>query len=66
MKARKYKYKQNDRPLEEKFIRGINIDAMITEIIQELTSINNTSEVTSEQVPMWAKRVEAQMLQTVM
>ena len=32
---------------------------MTSEMIQELTVIKNTSEITSKQVLAWAKRVEA-------
>ena len=52
-----------DRYIKEQFINGLNDDGMIVEIIKELTSINDTRPVTSEQVLAWARRVEAERAQ---
>ena len=51
-------YKEKDRRLEGQFINGINYDNMMTEIIQELTLVKKTSEITSEYVSAWAGRLE--------
>ena len=50
---------KKDRRLKKKFINGINDDDMVTDIIRELTSITKTNEITSEQVPCLAKRIES-------
>ena len=55
IKASKYDYKEKDRRLKEQFINGINDEDMMTEIIRELTKIQKTNEVTSEQVLCWPK-----------
>ena len=38
----------------------MNNDAITAEIIEELTTLKDTSEVSSEQVLVWAQRVIAQ------
>ena len=48
------KYQEYDRRLKEKFINGLNSEAIIAEIIKELISLKDTSEVSSEHVLMWA------------
>ena len=53
-------YKELDRCLKEQFIYGLNDDGMIVEIIHELTLCSDMSSVTSEQVLVWVKIVEAQ------
>ena len=59
--AIEYRYKEMDRQLKEQFIHGLNDTDMLTEIIWELTKINeNETKITSEIVLSWAKRVEAQ------
>ena len=45
--------------MKEEFIYGLN-DAVLTEIIRELTKNNEKTLVTSEQVLVWAKRIKAQ------
>ena len=39
---------------------------MMTKVIRELTAMKTTSEITSEQVLCWAKRIEAQRVQKAM
>ena len=39
---------------------------MMAEIIKDSTTIRKTSDMTSEQVPVWAKRVKAQRTQKAM
>ena len=60
------KYKENYKRLKEQFINGINDKGMTNEIIEELTSTKNISEVPNEQVLLWDKWVEVQRLETVM
>ena len=59
IKANKSRYKKGRR-LKELFIRGINYDNMLTEIIRELATIKKANEIASQQVLTWARRVEAQ------
>ena len=57
-------YKEIDRQFKEPFIHGLNDNDMLAEIIRELTKANKSTAVASEQVPVWAKRVEAQRAQS--
>ena len=50
MKSTECKHKENDKLIKEQFINGINDEAMTNEIIKELTSIKNTSDVPNTQV----------------
>ena len=59
-KATDCNYQEYDIRLKEQFINGLNVETIIAEIIKELTTLSDTSEVASEQVLMWAQRVEAQ------
>ena len=52
--------------LKEQFINSLNDNGMMVEIIRELTSVVDTSSVTSAQVLAWARIVEAQMTQTAL
>ena len=59
------KYKEVDRQFKEQFIHGLNGDEMLTEVISELTKCGEDVTIPSETVLAWAKRVEAQRVQTV-
>ena len=48
---------------KKQLINGINDNDIMTAIIRELTTINKTYEVTSEQVSTLTRRVEAQRVQ---
>ena len=54
------------RCLKEQLTNGLDDDGMMVEIIWEITSVVETSLVTSVQVLALARRVEAQMIQTTM
>ena len=56
-------YKECDRRLMEQFINGLDDEVILEEIIQELTALKDNSEVSSDEVLMWAKKVEAQRAQ---
>ena len=56
-------YREGDRQLKEQFIHWLNNNAMLTEIIRELTKAEESVARKSEQVLGWAKRVEAQRAQ---
>ena len=62
MAAAECGYKEIDRQLKEQFIHGLNDKVMLDEIIRELTS-KSSEQTTSEDVLVWAKRVEAQRVQ---
>ena len=66
MAAAECGYKEVDRQLKEQFIHGLNDKIMLDEIIRELTSKTANVKTTSEDVLVWAKRVEAQRAQAVM
>ena len=59
-------YKDNDIGINEEIINGTNIKVMTADIFKELTAIKDSSAVTSEQVLLWAKTVEAKRSQTAM
>ena len=48
-------YREVDRQLKEQFIHGLNNNDMLTEIIRELTTAEESVDITSEQVLDWAK-----------
>ena len=52
-------YKEIDRQLKKQFIHGLNDSDILGEITRELTKIQENSEITSENLFCWAKRVEA-------
>ena len=56
-------FKELNRQLKEQFIHSLNDTDMLGEIIRELTKIHEITEITSENVLCWAKRVEAQRAQ---
>ena len=60
LRTLKCKYKEMDRHMKEQFISSLKDGGMIMEIIHELTSLSDTSSVTSEHSLVWTKRVEAQ------
>ena len=49
--------------LKEQFINGLYDETIIAKIIKELPALKDTSEMSGEQVLMWAKKVEAQRVQ---
>ena len=53
-----------NRWLKEHFIHGLKDDSMLLELICKLTAITDTSAVTSDQVLLWARWVEAKRTQT--
>ena len=50
--------------LKEQFIHGLKDNDMLTEIIHELTTVRDTSMITSDQVLAWAMQVKAWWSQT--
>ena len=50
--------------LKEQFIPGLNNEEMLVEIIREVTKCDENTNIHSENVLTWAKRVEAQRAQT--
>ena len=56
-------YKEIDRHLMEKFIHRLNDNDMLAKLIRNLTKAKKSTAVTSEQVLVWIKRVEAQKVQ---
>ena len=57
------KYIAMDINLKEQFINDLNDNGMIVEIIQEFSSISDTSSVTNEQVLTQARTIAAQRAQ---
>ena len=57
-------YKEIDKQLKKQFVHGLNDTDMLGEIIWDLTKINKKTEITGENVLSWAKRVEAQRVQS--
>ena len=45
--------------MKEQFLNGLNDETITPVIIKELTALIDTSQVSSVQVLMWAKRVES-------
>ena len=56
-------YKELDCQLKEQFIHGLNDKTMLDEVIRELATKGSNDQTTSEDVLIWAKRVEAQRMQ---
>ena len=52
-------YKEVDRQLKEHFIHMLNDSEMLTEIIRELTNGDENIMIPSNNVLIWAKRIEA-------
>ena len=57
-------YKEIDRQLKEQFIHDLIDNDISIEIIRELMKIEDKESITSEQVLAWARRVEAQKVQS--
>ena len=53
-------YREVDSQLKEQFIHRLNDNSMLDEVIRELTAKSNNEQTTSEDVSVWAKRIEAQ------
>ena len=60
------KYQDYARSVREKFINGLKDETTRAKIIKELTALQHPREVSSEQVLVWAQRVEAQKAQKVL
>ena len=60
MAAAECNYKEIDCQLKEQFIHGLNDKNMLDEVIRELTTKCINEQITSEDVLIWAKRVEVQ------
>ena len=58
-------YKEIDWQLKEQFIHGLNNKTMLDEVIRELTTKSSSDQMTSEDMLIWAKRVEAQRMQAL-
>ena len=56
-------YKEIDCQLKEQFIHGLNDKTMLDEVVRQLTTKNINEQMTSEDVLIWAKRIEAQRMQ---
>ena len=56
-------YKEIDCQLKEQFIHSLNDKTMLDEVIRELTTKNTSEQMTSEDMLIWAKRVEVQRVQ---
>ena len=62
--AAECKYKDFDRCLTWQCTDDLNDDCMITEIISELTTINNMNSITSDQALLCMRRARVQRGQT--
>ena len=56
-------YKEIDCQLKEQLIHGLNGKTMLDEVIRDLTTENINEQMISEDVLIWAKRVEVQRVQ---
>ena len=56
-------YKELDHQLKGQFIHGLNDKTMLDKVIRELTTKGSNDQTTSEDLLIWAKRVEAQRMQ---
>ena len=56
-------HKELDLQLKEQFIHGLNDKMMLDKLIGELTTKGSNDQTTSEDLLIWAKRVEAQRTQ---
>ena len=56
-------YKEVDRQLKEQFIHGLNDRVMLDEIVRELMAKNNSEQINSEDVLLWARQIETQRAQ---
>ena len=61
-----YKDKEKDRQLNiNNIIHGLNDNDLPSEIVRELTKTQECSDVTNEQMLVWAQRVKAQKARSV-
>ena len=58
-------YKELDCQLKEQFIHGLNDKMMLEEVIRDLTTKGSNDQTISEDVLIWAKRLEAQRTQAL-
>ena len=65
-KANECGYKKNDRGLKEQFRNGMNDDDMIAEIVEELNTTKNMTEIASEKILYWAIRIKVQRAQNAL
>ena len=63
MAAAECNYRELDRQLKEQFIHGLNDKCILGKIIREITAKNNDEQVTSKDVLILARRIEAQRAQ---
>ena len=61
MAAAECSYKEIDHQLKEQFIHSLNNKTLLDEVITELTTKNINEQTTSEDMLIWAKRVEVQV-----
>ena len=57
------KCQEYERRLKEQFTNGLDNETIIAEIIKELTDLNDTCDISSEQVLKWVQTVETQRVQ---
>ena len=53
-----YKHKEYNRSLKEQFIYWLDDETIVAERIKQLMALKDTGKMSSEQVLMWAQRVE--------
>ena len=58
----KCNYKEIDRQLKEQFIHRLNDKAMLDEVVRELTAKNGSKQINSEDILLWARQIEEQMV----
>ena len=56
-------YREVNQQLKEQFIHGLNDKTLLDEVIRELTAKDKNKQTTSEDVLVWAKRIEVQWAQ---
>ena len=56
-------YNEYNSRLTEQFLHGLDDEGMISETIKEVSVLEHIHDVTSERVPLWTQRVEAQRAQ---
>ena len=52
-----------NRTLIEQFVHGLGDKGMISEILREVSALEDIDDTTSERVPLQSQRVEAQKVQ---
>ena len=58
-KAADYDYNKHNSKLTEQFIHGLDDEGIISEILREIAAVENVGDATSEQILLWAQRLEA-------